>query len=131
MINEPERVAIFGSHKWSSVEKRERAWHAVVDYVNALPEGTIVVSGGAEGVDTWAAEAARRRGLPVEEFPPDPHLPKDRAPTHNERVNALMARNTDIAKRCTRGVAFMDGKTPGSSDTIKKIGRLGKVCEQR
>lgn len=58
-----QRVAIVGS--------RPRAWpepSAVRAYVAAivadLPDGTTVVSGGAEGVDSWAVEAAQARGLP-------------------------------------------------------------------
>jgi hypothetical protein len=44
---------------------------AVVEYVMSLPEGSVVVSGGAIGVDSVAAEAARSRGLEVVEHLPD------------------------------------------------------------
>lgn len=43
----------------------------VVEYVASLPEGSVVVSGGARGVDSVAAEAARARGLEVVEHLPD------------------------------------------------------------
>jgi hypothetical protein len=44
---------------------------AVVEYVMSLPDGSVVVSGGAIGVDSVAAEAARSRGLEVVEHLPD------------------------------------------------------------
>ncbi len=50
------RVAIVGSR-----ECQDR--HSVEAYVARLPAGAIVISGGARGVDTWAADAAHARGL--------------------------------------------------------------------
>lgn len=44
---------------------------AVVEYVATLPEGSVVVSGGAQGVDAVAAHQARTRGLEVVEHLPD------------------------------------------------------------
>lgn len=40
-------------------------------FIGELPEGIIVVSGGAHGVDTTAAQAARARGLTVLEYLPE------------------------------------------------------------
>lgn len=45
--------------------------HAVIEYVDSLPEGSVVVSGGAQGVDAVAATRARQRGLEVVEHMPD------------------------------------------------------------
>lgn len=44
---------------------------AVVEYVMALPDDCVVVSGGAIGVDSVAVAAARSRGLEVVEHLPD------------------------------------------------------------
>ncbi len=44
---------------------------AVVEFVATLPEGSVVVSGGAEGVDKVAAFQASQRGLRVVEHLPD------------------------------------------------------------
>ena len=54
--NRRERVAVVGSRGYP-----DRA--AVAAYVQALAEGTVVVSGGARGVDRWAADAAAECGL--------------------------------------------------------------------
>lgn len=49
----------------------DRICVAVVEAVDELPEGSIVVSGGAAGVDQLAAFRARERGLEVVEHLPD------------------------------------------------------------
>lgn len=63
-------------HKNSSTYERDMATYesirtAVVEYVMSLPEGSVVVSGGAMGVDSIAVETARTRGLEVVEHLPD------------------------------------------------------------
>ena len=52
----PEHVAIIGSRGFPDRE-------IISAFVRALPEGTVVVSGGARGVDRWAEEAATDSGL--------------------------------------------------------------------
>jgi hypothetical protein len=59
-----ERIAVIGSRSWPTPED-------VTAYVHALPAGSVIVSGGAEGVDTFAATAAGRLGLPVVTHWPD------------------------------------------------------------
>lgn len=55
----PNRIAIVGS--------RSRNCQAEVEaYVDQLPLDTIVVSGGARGVDTWAEQRAIQRGMMVQ-----------------------------------------------------------------
>jgi len=43
----------------------------VTEYVASLPPGTVIVSGGARGVDSYAAEAARLCGHVLVEYLPD------------------------------------------------------------
>jgi hypothetical protein len=90
-------------------------------YVRALPADAVVISGGAIGVDTWAANAARARGLVVVEIPPDyqTHGPK-RAP---------LVRNVEIAKRCERMAAFSDGNSTGTGHALGCAARLDKPTE--
>ena len=62
--------------KDSSTYERDSATYenirtAVAEYVMSLPEDSVVVSGGAIGVDSVAVEAARARGLKVVEHLPD------------------------------------------------------------
>ncbi len=44
---------------------------AVIEAVNELPDGSVVVSGGAKGVDSVAVAAAKARGLETKEHLPD------------------------------------------------------------
>lgn len=79
------------------------------DFVRALPAGTVVVSGGARGVDSWAAEAAIERGLETFVFQAD----WDR---HGNRAGPL--RNAEIVAHSDRVVAFWDGKSRGTLNTV-------------
>lgn len=58
------RVLICGSREWPNVDAAAVARRCVDDVIAGLPDGTIVVHGGAyKGVDQWAGEIATRRGL--------------------------------------------------------------------
>lgn len=54
--NRPPRILVSGS--------RDHASPSVVEaFIASVPEGSIIIHGGAKGVDTIAAIAAERRGL--------------------------------------------------------------------
>jgi hypothetical protein len=78
---------------------------------------SIIVSGGAQGPDTWAVEDAEDLGLHAEVFKAD-------WPKHGRAAG--MIRNTQIVERCDRVVAFWDGISKGTLDTIRKATRAGK-----
>jgi predicted Rossmann fold nucleotide-binding protein DprA/Smf involved in DNA uptake len=59
-----KHVAIVGSRKRTDPETVDRL-------VAGLPAGTVIVSGGASGPDTWAEDAARRYDFAVEVLRPD------------------------------------------------------------
>jgi hypothetical protein len=56
------KVIICGSRTWSD-------WKPIREYIDSLPEGTIVIHGGARGADSMAAACAKQRGLEVWEYP--------------------------------------------------------------
>ena len=116
-----EKIAIIGSRDFS--DKR-----LVIDYVNNLSEDTEVVTGGARGVDTWAEETARLRGLSVQVF-----LPYFKRPGHKYFGRYakwhFFARNDEIIDYCDRVIAFWDGKSKGTNDVIKKAQKKGKEVE--
>jgi hypothetical protein len=112
------RVAIIGSRNFPDEQQ-------VYSYVSGLPSGTTVVSGGADGVDSWAAAAARTRGLGVVTYEPNYELHGKRAP---------LVRNEAIAIDCDRMVAFWDGKSRGTMHAVQQAERLGRpvmVIESR
>lgn len=90
----------------------------VARFVDSLPPGWIVVSGGAVGVDTFAARAARRRGLELREF-----LPDDQRYAYKI---ARLERNKLVVATCDVLVAFVDvdasaynGRTGGTLDAVR------------
>lgn len=110
------RVGIVGSRGFPDRQLVERF---VALLAKRAPD-TIVVSGGARGVDTWAAEEARRQGLTVLEFLPD----YDRY----GRYEAPKERNTIIVDNSDKILAFWDGVSGGTMDTVRKAqGRGMKV----
>lgn len=103
------RIAIVGSRNYANLRR-------VCEYVETLPSDTIVVSGGAAGVDTTAAVAARKRGLTVEEHLPNYKLYGRHAP---------IIRNGDIVANADFVAAFWDGKSRGTKNTIDRAEGLG------
>lgn len=104
-------LAIVGSRDFPDVD-------AIRDFINALRPTTTVLSGGARGVDMLAVNAAKARGLAVEVIPADwDTLGRAAGP----------ARNTLIVERADYVVAFWDGQSRGTADTIAKAREAGKL----
>lgn len=80
----------------------------------------LVVSGGAEGVDTLAADIAEELGVPVLEFLP--------ARNYWNGAGGFKDRNTYVARMCTRlwRYSCVRSKTYGSGWTADETERLGK-----
>lgn len=108
-------VAIIGSRDFDRLD-------LVVDYVKALPKGTTVVSGGARGVDRIATLTAHSSGLTTRVWYPD---------WEGEGKGAGFARNSRIVDDCERLVAFWDGQSRGTLDSLKKAKAAGKPAEVR
>lgn len=116
------RVAIVGSRR-----RTDRA--AVEAAVAELPIGTVVVSGGATGPDTWAAEAARVRGYAVVVHRPD--LP-DGLRGRWDAARRYYARNQAIVDDCDRLIAFpAPDRKGGTEDTIRRALCAGKPLDIR
>lgn len=97
-----ERVAIVGSRAFPNRD-------LVTRFVRALPPGTIVVSGGARGVDQWAEDTAVECGLETRIFHADwTSLGRRAGPIRNAKIVA----ESDIL------IAFWDGRSRGTLNTI-------------
>lgn len=105
-----DRIAIVGSRDYPHLDQ-------VRAYVAGLPEGTTIISGGARGVDSVAAEAAKARGLAVVVYLPD-------WKTHGRRAG--LVRNHDIVAAADAVTAFWDGKSSGTAYTIRIAQKAGK-----
>lgn len=109
MVAQVKRIGIVGSRDYPHPSD-------IKNYVQNLPNGTVVVSGAARGVDSIAANEARRRGLEIIEFPAD----------WSKGRGAGFARNGKIVEASDEIVAFWDGKSRGTLDTITKARKAGK-----
>jgi hypothetical protein len=103
------KIAIVGSRGYGN-ELQVRL------YVQSLPKDVIVVSGGARGVDSWAVDEAKKCGLETQVFKAD----------WSQGRGAGFARNSDIVKASDEVVAFWDGLSSGTQDTIWKARVVGK-----
>jgi predicted Rossmann fold nucleotide-binding protein DprA/Smf involved in DNA uptake len=134
-----DRIAIVGAR-----EASDETLEKVRALVRSLPEGTVVVSGGAEGVDTVARDEALQRGLRVVTYEPRDdgmvhvkhevpfaewlHAARYRVPSRAMR-DTIIFRNTLIAIECDRMVAFVQGSKGGTWDALKQAERFKRPCE--
>lgn len=142
-------VAIVGSRRYVQI-------HRVVEFVDRLSikyPDCVVVSGGAEGVDYWAESTARATGLDVISYRPYEYtnMKYERefsieTLTFGERAQEIVVakkrrisppwfrtygqaafhRNGWIVDDGTEVVAFWDGSSRGTQDSMTKARKLGK-----
>jgi len=98
----PLRVAIVGSQELSGLEP-------VRTYVDQLSAGSVIVSGGARGVDAIAKEAALAMGLASLIFPAD---------WAGLGQIAGLVRNAEIVANADRLVSFWDGASPRTANLV-------------
>lgn len=106
------KIAIVGSRNYPNKQD-------VVRYVKSLPHGTMIISGGAMGPDTWAEEAALVRGLETMIFKPE---------WDKWGKSAGFRRNADIVMAADKVVAFTTG-SKGTANTMELARRYGKELE--
>ena len=110
------RVAIVGSR---NIENNEEYWYGKI--CGSVPRNcTEIVSGGADGIDTLARRYAEEYGLLFKVFPPE----YDRY-----GKSAVFIRNLQIVEYAHIVIAFWDGKSKGTADTIIRCYQLDKPVE--
>lgn len=106
------RVAIIGSRSLAGVPLPLSA---------VVPSSvSLVVSGGARGVDSAAADWADTHGIPVREYLPDYATFGRRAP---------LIRNRDIIANADMVIAFWDGHSRGTVHALKIAQKMGKIIK--
>lgn len=103
------KIAIIGSRSIKSIDLNE--------YVSDNDE---IVSGGARGIDTLAAEFARQRGIKLTEFLPEYEKYGKAAP---------IIRNKQIVDYADKVIAFWDGKSKGTKHTVEYAEKINKSCD--
>lgn len=143
------RVAIVGSREYPNLEE-------VVQYMGYLKPDDIVVSGGARGVDRMAEDTAKALGLTTIIFEvhsgfggrndfyivrkaeagrnaKDEWYPYNDATTIDPQYPtfgaAAYVRNRYIVEAADEVVAFYDGKSKGTRNTIALAGEAGKLAK--
>ncbi len=110
------KIAVIGSRDFKRLD-------IVREYVLGLPADTVIISGGAMGVDRTAVQTAKSRGLRFIEHLPD-----------YERYGRHIApkiRNFDIANECDKLVCFWDGLSTDSTHCLAAATWLGKEIEMK
>lgn len=105
------RYAVIGSRGFRNLA-------IAAQVVSSLPAGSVVVSGGARGVDQCAARAARRAGLQVVEIRPD-------YARHPPRIAPLI-RNKQIVAGADRVLAFWDCTSTGTMNAVRHALKAGR-----
>jgi len=105
----PQRVAFIGSRTFADSK-------LIDEQVSRLPRGSTVVSGGARGADILSETSAKKHGLATKIFKPD----------WSKGRGAGFARNSDIINNADRIIAFWDGVSRGTKDSINKAVSSGK-----
>ena len=103
------RIAVVGSRGIEAVDLDK--------YVRDCDE---IVSGGAVGVDSCAAEYAKRTDVRLTEFLPEYDRYGRAAP---------LVRNRKLVDYSDKIVAFWDGSSKGTLYVIKYAEKVGKACE--
>jgi len=105
-------IGVVGSRDFEDYELMKK----VLDEIS--PD--VIVSGGARGADRLGARYAKERGLKLLEFIPNWDLWGKRAG---------FMRNTQIVEASDMIVAFWDGKSNGTRDSINKAKKRNMLCK--
>lgn len=105
------RVAIVGSREYEPLSD-------VIDYVRSLPIDTVIITGGAKGVDKTAEIEARARGMEVVIH---------EAEWNKHGKAAGMIRNRLVVDDCDKLAAFWDQVSPGTKGVMSMASKAGKL----
>ena len=103
------KIGIVGSREFPQL-------NLVDQFIQDLPAGVSIVSGGARGVDSMAAECAKKYGLSYIEYLPDLSACHEK----HEFTEAYYQRNQQIVDNSDMIVAFTEKTNGGTWDTIKR-----------
>jgi hypothetical protein len=103
------KVAVIGSRSFNDYEEVKRILSSL--------DITELISGGAKGADTLGERYAKENGIPTNIFPPDWKK--------NGRAAGFI-RNGEIVANADLIIAFWDGESKGTKDSIDKANKLNK-----
>lgn len=106
------KLAIVGSRTFTDYDLLEKTilQHFKIEDIKGI------ISGGAIGADTLAEQFAKKHSIPITILKPDWSLGK----------GAGFLRNTDIVKAVDTVIAFWDGVSKGTKNSIDTGNKLNK-----
>ena len=107
-------IAIVGGRDFSDYTLLKESLLAYIS-IYRVPDN--IVSGGAKGADTLAAQFATEMGIPLLVFKPD---------YQKYGRGATLVCNTQIIENANVVFAFWDGESKGTKDSITKAKKLQK-----
>lgn len=116
-------VAIIGSRQFP-----EDRSHLITDRIDQIEEGTVIVSGGAKGPDTWSSDYARSKLWPVVDYPVATHA-AGMSIDQKDWARFFYARNEALARVAHGCIAFVTSMSGGTWDAIRRFEALGKPVE--
>jgi len=105
------KYAIIGSRSFNDYDKLK----SVLDEYDNVTE---IISGGAKGADSLGALYAANHDIKLTIFKPNWSIGR----------HAGLLRNTKIVQESDIIIAFWDGKSKGTLNSINTAGKLGKHC---
>jgi hypothetical protein len=115
-------IAIVGSRGF----KGDKAYALLCNTLRKF-NPTRIVSGGAEGADTLGATYAKEHGITLDVFVPQWKAWRLKHGYTSKTNRAGFERNTDIISASDIVIAFWDGKSEGTKDSINKARKLKKT----
>lgn len=108
------KLGVIGSRNFTDTEYAEKCINEIREVYNF----TSLISGGARGADHMAEVYSAKHNIPIKLFLPD---------WNKYGKAAGFLRNTDIVKSSDIILAFWDGKSRGTLDSLRKAVKLHKI----
>ena len=106
------KIAVVGSRTFSNYDLLRKTLDGY------YPNISLIVSGGAKGADSLSEQYAKEEGIPTLIFKPD---------WKKFGRSAGMIRNKDIVENADLVVAFWDGESAGTKNSIEHAKTLKKT----
>ena len=118
------KIAIIGSRSWNNHDIFYK--QVTNDLIDNKP--TVIISGGAIGVDTMAEQYAREHNIPIQIIRPDYKNIEMNQKYGKDKWGKIapLERNKIIANECDMMIAFILDNSSGTMFTIKEAQKLGK-----
>jgi hypothetical protein len=120
----PMVLLVAGSRETTRAFMHTHLCEALDQWVAKHGKPSLVIHGGARGIDKMADAWATAAGYTIQVYVPEWKTDKGTVDR-----GAGLARNTDMVQAATHVVCFWNGKSADTADTIRKTRELGKPLD--